>query len=209
MLRYETIDSNTLDLLKTLQLSPCLNETRLVGGTALALQIGHRKSIDLDLFGVIACDPIELMQELRSCGDFSSRGSSRRIHRFLVRGVQVDIVHYDYPWLDDPIRCDGLRLAGCRDIVAMKLAAVTNRGSRKDFIDLAFLLDRFSLQEMLDLYAAKFPGGSCFAVLKSLVFFDDAEDDPMPYMLQTINWPEVKQRIIEAVRLTSQDPTKN
>ena len=199
MLHDETVDKNTLDLLARLQRNPYLQETRLVGGTALALQIGHRKSIDLDLFGRIDVDPIEINQELRAYGNISVRSTSRRIHRFVVRGIQLDIVNYDYPWLDEPIVTEGLRLATCRDIAAMKLAAITNRGTKKDFIDLDFLLERFTLQEMLDFYVRKFPDGSCFNVLKSLVYFNDAEADPMPNMMKPFDWPAAKQRIAEAV----------
>jgi hypothetical protein len=178
-----------------IQANPHFRETRLVGGTALALQIGHRRSIDLDIFGCIRLDPFELTQELLAYGTISMRSASQRIHRLVLRDVQLDIVQYDYPWLDDPVVTDGVRLASIRDIAAMKLAAITNRGSKKDFIDLAFLLDRFGLPQMLDLYKQKFVDGECFMVLKSLVFFDDAENDPMPYMLQPIDWEAVKQRI--------------
>ena len=206
MLYTETVDDNTLDLLKQIQANPHFRETRLVGGTALALQIGHRKSIDLDLFGNITMEPLELSQELQAYGDLSMRSSSQRIHRMMLRNVQLDIVQYDYPWLAPPVATGGVRLAAIPDIVAMKLAAITNRGTKKDFIDLAFLLDRFELSEMLGLYADKFEDGERFMVLKSLVFFEDAEDDPMPYMLQPINWNDAKKRIIKSVRALPPKP---
>ncbi len=199
MLHLETIDTGTLDLLRQLQVNPNLAETRLVGGTALALQIGHRKSIALDFFGHIHLEPVELHQELLSYGSVSIRSSSQRIHRFVVGGVQMDIVEYDYPWLDEPVVSGGVRLASCRDIAAMKLSAITNRGTRKDFVDLAFLLERYSLQDMLDFYVRKFKDGSLFSVLKSLVFFDDAEDDPMPNMLNPFDWDGAKLSIADAV----------
>ncbi len=200
MLHTETVDENTLDLLKSIQSNRHFSETRLVGGTALALQIGHRKSIDLDIFGTLSLDPVELTQELQSYGNVSMRAVGRRIHRFVIRGVQIDIVQYEYPWLDEPVIDAGLRLATLQDISAMKLAAITNRGSKKDFIDIFFLLERFSLKQMLSLYKAKFPEGDAFIVLKSLVFFEDAEEDPIPNMLQPITWNDAKQCIIECVR---------
>ena len=202
MLHTETVDTNTLDLLKQIQANPNFQETRLAGGTALALQIGHRKSIDLDIFGNIRMEPLELTQELQIYGTLSIRSASQRIHHLMLRGVQLDIVQYDYPWLDAPVVAEGVRLASIHDITAMKLAAITNRGSRKDFIDLAFLLDRFDLPQMLEFYKQKFKEGEPFMVLKSLVFFDDAEDDPMPYMLQPIDWNAAKQRIADSVRST-------
>lgn len=85
----------------------------------------------------------------------------------------------------------------------MKLEAITNRGSKKDFIDLAFLLETFTLSEMLALYAAKYPQGSEDLVLRSLVCFDDAEDDPSPVMLKSLDWDEAKARICDAVRATA------
>jgi hypothetical protein len=87
----------------------------------------------------------------------------------------------------------------------MKLSAITNRGTKKDFVDLAFLLKHFALQDMLDFYAQKFSDGSAFTVLKSLVFFDDAEDDPMPNMLKPFDWTEAKRRITDAVLDVSAD----
>jgi hypothetical protein len=200
MLHTATVDANTLDFLKLIQANPHFSDTRLVGGTALALQIGHRKSIDLDIFGKINLEPLELTQELQAYGPISMRSASQRIQRLTIRGIQLDIVQYDYPWLDNPVATDGVRLASIRDIAAMKLAAITNRGTKKDFIDLAFLLDRFDLAQMLDLYKRKFKDGECFMVLKSLVFFDDAENDPMPYMLHPIDWEEARQKIVDAVR---------
>ncbi len=200
MLHTETVDANTLDLLKQIQANPNFHETRLVGGTALALQIGHRKSIDLDIFGNIRLESLELTQELQTYGTLSIRSASQRIHHLMLRGVQLDIVQYDYPWIDAPVVADGVRLASIRDIAAMKLAAITNRGTKKDFIDLAFLLDRYDLPQMLELYTQKFKDGESFMVLKSLVFFEDAEDDPMPYMLQPIDWNVAKQRIVDSVR---------
>ncbi len=203
MLYFETIDRNTLELLRRIQSHSAFSGTRLVGGTALALQIGHRKSIDLDFFGRMDITPIEFRQTLEAFGEVSLRNASGRIRQFLVCGVQVDFVDYAYPWLDQEISFDGLRLAACSDIAAMKLSAITNRGTKKDFIDMAFLLERFSLSEMLDFYKRKFSDGASFPVLKSLVFFDDAEEDPLPNMLHAVDWDSAKQRISEAVEALS------
>lgn len=122
---------------------------------------------------------------------------------YFVRGVKVDFVNYPYAWLTDPVCIGGLTLASSQDIGPMKLEAITNRGSKKDFIDLAFLLETFTLSEMLALYAAKYPQGSEYLVLRSLVYFDDAEDDPSPVMLKPLSWDEAKERICDAVRATA------
>ena len=201
MLYLETIETETLDLLKKIQSNEVFSEARLVGGTALALQIGHRKSVDLDFFGPMKIAEIDLPQELSIYGSVSIRNIGKRVQSFMVSNVQVDFVEYDYPWLDNIVSIKGLRLASCRDIAAMKLSAITNRGSRKDFVDLAFLLEIFTLQDILSFYAEKYSEDNCFHVLKSLVFFDDAEDDPMPNMLNQFNWEAAKQRISEVVAL--------
>ena len=111
----------------------------------------------------------------------------------------MDIVNYPYPWLEDEITTDGLRLADSKDIVAMKLAAITGRGTRKDFIDLYFLLKQYSLREALSFYEEKYSDGSVFLVLKSLTYFDDANHDQSPLMLQQINWDIIKKTIVSAV----------
>ena len=78
----------------------------------------------------------------------------------------------------------------------MKLAAVTGRGTKKDYIDIYFLFDEFSLEEMLRFYRQKFPDGSEFMVLKSLVYFEDAEQENLPVMLREVNWESVKAKIV-------------
>ena len=93
-----------------------------------------------------------------------------------------------------------MRLAAINDIAAMKLAAITNRGTKKDFVDLFFLLKRYSLKELIDLYTDKYPDGQLFFVLKSLVYFEDAEEQPMPKMLADVEWSNVKKKITESVQ---------
>ncbi|RLG32418.1 hypothetical protein DRN80_06190 [Methanosarcinales archaeon] len=209
MLHFETIEPKTLDLLKQIQSNEHFTETRLVGGTALALQLGHRKSIDLNFFGHTDLEPIEITQELKNYGSVITRSANRRIQRYMVCNIQLNFVEYDYPWLDEPILKNTLRLASCHDIAAMKLSAITNRGTRKDFIDLAFLLNICSLQELLELYKDKFSDGEIFSVLKSLVYFNDAEEDPMPNMLVTFDWEDAKQQISNAVASINTKGTKS
>lgn len=187
MLYYETIEPQTLELLRKLQEIPSLRKTRLVGGTSLALQIGHRKSVDLDFFGEVDGDNDALVGDLRNLGNLMVLKDSSHIHIYLLNNIKIDIVDYAYPWLNEAIRIDGIQLAGLTDIAAMKLAAITGRGTKKDFIDLYFLSRRFSLSEMQSFYERKYPDGSMFMVLKSLSYFEDAEQDPSPYMLSLIH----------------------
>ena len=200
MLHFETIEPGTLDILTRLLSSPEFSELRLAGGTALALQVGHRKSVDIDLFGTISVDPLDISLRLNSIGKTVLLHDTPNIHIFSVNGIKVDIVNYPYPWLDHPICSDRLRLATKNDIAAMKLAAITNRGTKKDFFDLYFLLQEFKLKQMLDLYSQKFHDGSPFLVLKSLTYFDDAENDPTPVMLAQISWDTVKKYIQNEIK---------
>lgn len=195
MLHYNTITAETLELLTKLQAVPEFSELRLVGGTSLALQIGHRNSIDIDLFGKLLIDEIALNETLSNIGKLIQLKKSKNINIYSLNGIKLDIVNYPYEWLDQPIKTDTLTLANTKDIAAMKLAAITGRGTKKDFIDLYFLLNRFSLAEMLDFYARKYHDGSVFLVVKSLTYFDDAEQDEAPRMYKSINWEKIKSKI--------------
>lgn len=199
MLQYESISPNTLDLLKKIQSLDFAKDLRLVGGTALALQIGHRISVDLDLFGNTSASLEEIVYELSSVSSVSPLSSSKMMRFLIVDGVKVDIVSYPYPWLDVPVVENGIVLAGIRDIAAMKLSAITNRGTKKDFIDYYFLLKSYSLGEMFDIYIEKYSDAQLFSAIKSLTYFEDAESDPMPRMLKEVDWGEVKKFIINAV----------
>ena len=199
MLYYETIEPTTLGLLRQLQAIPLLSKTRLVGGTSLALQIGHRKSIDIDLFGEIDCEQYELVDSLSELGKLTIIKESKNIHVYQLDGVKVDIVNYKYPWIKPMVYEDELRLADIDDIAAMKITAIIGRGTKKDFIDLAFLLDKYSLDEIFDLYEKKYPEASRFMAMKSVMYFDDAESDPMSYMIKNKSWNEIKERILKEI----------
>ncbi|MBQ9462560.1 MAG: nucleotidyl transferase AbiEii/AbiGii toxin family protein [Bacteroidales bacterium] len=140
MFQYQTIEPGTLQLLKQLQDLPILKESRLVGGTALALQLGHRKSVDLDFFGSINASSEELRDTLSYDHSLTVVKESKNINIYLIDGIKVDIVNYKYEWIDKPVEEDAITLAGIKDIAAMKIAAVVGRGTKKDFIDLFFLL---------------------------------------------------------------------
>ena len=203
MLHYETIIPETHSLLEKLSTLPVLEDARLVGGTALALQLGHRTSVDLDFFGRINADSEELRDILREVGRVEVASVSKNINIFWINGVKVDMVNYPYPWLDLPIVEDGVRLASLNDIAAMKVSAIVNRGTKKDFIDLYTLLQHFALDEILDMYSRKYSDGSLFIVMKSLTYFDDAETDPMPNVLNDTTWETVKDFLRKVVRNSS------
>lgn len=166
----------------------------------MALQLGHRKSIDLDFFGKINFEDIDIASVFHDFKSVKTLKTSSNINVFVINGIKVDFINYSYPWLEKIKEEANLRLAGMKDIAAMKLAAITGRGSRKDFVDIYFLLKQFSLSEMLDFYDQKYFDGSRYMVLKSLTYFDDAEEEPMLEMIQPVEWKRIKQTIAQEVK---------
>ena len=200
MLSYKTIRPDTLELLKQIMAEPLFDGTRLVGGTALALQFGHRSSIDLDLFGSIEEDTDLTTEALERIGQTIPGKCTAHIKTYRVCGVKTDFVNYDrYPWIDAPIEEDGLRLASHKDIAAMKVNAIQGRGTRKDFVDMYFLIQRYGLNQVMQWYKAKYPEFSEYRAMLSLTYFDDAEQNPMPKMFVNVSWEKMKQSVLEAV----------
>ena len=201
MLQTFTVRPTTLVLLKKLQSIEPLEPLRLVGGTALALHIGHRDSIALDLFGKHDFDHEELLNILVE-NDFEviERYTTKSIFACTCDGIKVDIVNFDLNWLHAPIIEDGIKLASMEDIAAMKLKAIAGRGSKKDFIDIYFLLGHFSLNKMLEMFQKKFPNIATLLVVKSLAYFADADNQPMPNMYIPTQWETVRKTILDSIR---------
>lgn len=199
MLQRQVVDEKTFLLLKELQAIPELKELRLVGDTSLALQLGHRISIDLDLFGSFDSSlPLEMF--LFDFENVNKTGSNRFMQFFEIDGVKVDFVNYNYPWLNEPLIEEGIKLASIEDIAAMKINAIINRGTKKDFIDIDFLLERYSLVQILELYQQKYGVKDYQIALRCLSYFEDAENETMPRMLVKKDWKTIKSDIIEKIR---------
>lgn len=180
---------------------PELEHFYLVGGTALALQFGHRISVDLDLFTQHPIDKIGLLDKLETSFEvlIETEGANMLITN--INTIKVDFVKMSYPILFPPIIDEGVRMLEIRDIAPMKLKAVTQRGSKKDFYDIYYLLETLSLAEMLDLFSQKFKQYEVFHVLKSLNYFEDAENYPDPIVFdKTVSWNNVKTAIRTAVK---------
>ncbi len=200
MLSIQTVQPDTLELLKAISAQPEVKELRLVGGTALALQYGHRQSVDLDFFGKLPEDKDELIDVVRRVGEVTVLNRSKIILQMVVNQVKVDFVDYSrYPWIDEPVYGDGFVLASDKDIAAMKINAIMGRGTRKDFIDLYVLLQHYSLKEILGFYQQKYPEFSEYRALLSMTYFDDAEMQDMPLMFIDTPWEAMKISIIQAV----------
>lgn len=200
MLSYRTIEPHTLELLKALCQESCLSECRLVGGTALALQYGHRVSVDLDFFGSFDKEENILYQKLLPYAKVEKIKDKENIKIFFMDNVKVDFVNYSiFPWLDEPIVEEGIRLASPKDIAAMKINAIEGRGAKKDFIDIYFLLQHYSLDDILKFYAQKYPNYSIYRALMSLTYFADADPKEMPILFADIEWEEMKSFIKKQV----------
>ena len=200
MLHLQTILPDTLELLNKLSAQPEMHGMRLVGGTSLALQYGHRQSVDLDFFGELTVSQEEILSMMDRLGSYRLRNRTSSILQLIVDGVMVDIVDYSrYPWIDEPVCHEGVTLASPKDIAAMKINAIEGRGSRKGFIDIYLLLQHYSLDDLLAFYSQKYPNYSIFRALLSLTYFDDAENEALPKMFIPTGWDEMKSEITQAV----------
>ncbi|MGE4346161.1 MAG: nucleotidyl transferase AbiEii/AbiGii toxin family protein [Flavobacteriaceae bacterium] len=200
MLQTQTVSPELLELLIWLMNEKTFADFSLAGGTSLALQIGHRNSVDIDLFGKSEIQHDLFFDVLGEYGNVEVSRNTKNIFISEVNGIKVDFVNYKYPVLDKFMVVNGVRMFSKKDIAAMKIGAITGRGSKKDFIDLYFLLEDFSLREILDFYNQKYYDGSEFMALKSLTYFDDADSQPQPKMFKEFNWEKCKNFILEETR---------
>jgi predicted nucleotidyltransferase component of viral defense system len=181
-----------LELLQELMQDPQFDDFYLVGGTSLALRFGHRESVDIDLFTHHSFDAPALAERLRAHYGMRETQIAENSVSGVIRSIKVDLIAHRYPLLNPVEHHDGLRLASVCDVAAMKLNAIANRGSKKDFWDCAELLKQFSMKELLGFCGEKYEGDSLWNVEKSLCYFDDAENDPAPRDLRGQTWEQVK-----------------
>ena len=201
MLHTESVDSNTFELLKTMMANTFLDGFFLVGGTNIALRIGHRKSIDLDLFSDKPFDTTQLKLHLKDTYAFETRYESRNTLKGEIRGVFVDCMSHQYPLVKPVEHIEGVRMASLEDVVAMKLNAIVNDGTRiKDFIDVAYLSSRMSLGDMCAAHCKKYNEKNEILVRKGLCYFQDIEyEEPLLMYDGTYRWRNVEKRLAAMV----------
>jgi len=202
MLHTQTLTPQTLGLIQALQEEPLLQGFYLVGGTALALQIGHRISVDIDLFTRDDYDVDDVLDLVIRKYGFQRNYQRGKTLKGTIDGVMVDLIRHDYEELH-VIEDDRIRMLSAKDIAAMKLNAITGNGTRvKDFVDVYFLLDQFGLEEMVEFYRAKYQQDDALMILRSLVYFDDVDLAEWPRLVRetTLTFEQVKKRIVDAVR---------
>ena len=205
MLYTETLTTDTLELLKRLMQDERLSDFYLAGGTNLALTLGHRKSIDLDLFSYRSFDAQLLAEHLtRNYPFIIADLRTRDTIKGTINNVKIDLIAHNYPLLKEPNVYEySIRLYSKEDIAAMKLVAISDNGQRlKDFVDIAYLSTKLSLSQMLNAYVAKYPAGNQLHVLRGLSYFEDIDFDVQIELTNNrcFNWKIIKQRILEMIR---------
>lgn len=195
------VPENVLKLLYAIMREQRLDRFYLVGGTSLALRIGHRISVDIDLFihEDFDADFIgELLVEKFSANSIEKETDTVRGS---VSNVKLDLIANKYQPLESIEEIDGIRMAGLKDIAAMKINAISKRGAKKDFWDYAALLSYFTTEEMLSFFQTKYPALSVWHAEKSLYFFDDSESDPDPKDLSGRTWHGIKQIVSKSLKM--------
>ena len=196
----ELISPETFLLTQQLQALPALKEFHLVGGTALTLQIGHRNSIDIDLFTQNDFNTSALLDLLKNKYSIEERYVDDKTIIVFIEKIKVDFIKHNYAYVKPPISEEGIIFLSKEDITAMKLNAIAQSGKRlKDFIDIYFLLQHFSLHSMIDFFQIKYPQTNPLIPIKALNYFDDIDEsiDP-PKLLSSLPLSEIKKRIQNA-----------
>ena len=161
MLHKETVSHTTLELIKSLQADSMFQGFLLVGGTALSLQIGHRISVDIDLFTRDEFDTRELLEYLEQTYSFQLQYIHKNTLKGIIGNVFVDFIRHNYQLIDKPVSDSNIHMASIKDIAAMKLNEIDGNGTRvKDFIDIYFLLKKHSFSELIDFYCTKYESKS-------------------------------------------------
>lgn len=202
MLQFNALRPDTLDVLKLTMSEPLLNDFVLVGGTALALHYGHRISEDIDLFCWQRFNVDFLLDELSNKLSYALKLKTPIGAHLFINSVKTDIVYFPKKPIREEIHVNGIRLLGVEDIAAMKLNAIANRGARKDFYDLYFLLNDYTIEQLFELFKEKFETQDVFGLSRSITYFNDADlqDEIILLREKGLTWTKVKARIINEVR---------
>lgn len=202
MLYTQTVEKGTYELLKSIMADEMFNQFALAGGTALSLLIGHRKSIDLDLFTTAEFSPSQLEKYLQEKFAFKGDLLSGFCLKGEVDGVILDFIRHDYPDVESRKRKEGIRLYSLKDIAAMKLSAIADNGTRlKDFIDVAYLSTHLSLKEMLAAFEIKYPQTNPYRALKGLTYYEDIRfSERIDLLGGNFRWENIASRLSDMVK---------
>jgi hypothetical protein len=202
----KVLSSDGWRVVRALRRTDLLGGWILAGGTGLALQLGHRYSEDVDFFRAQSFETDRLAARLSRAGTVAVHSRAADTLHVSVDGLRISFLRAEAPLLFPGTGYRGLTIADPRDIAVMKVIAIGGRGSRKDFVDLYFYLrGGGSLEDVFALLRRRFAGVDYneYHLLKSLVYFDDAEAEPMPHMIDKATWHTIKEKIVAAVRALS------
>jgi hypothetical protein len=202
----ETISPDTSRLIEKIKNRPWLRPYYLAGGTALALHLGHRTSIDLDFFTESEVEEMTIVDHLRMAGNLRLDQMGKGTIVGNLDDVRISFFKYPYRLLDSLIEWNGLNVASVQDIALMKMVAIFQRGSIKDFIDLFFIAREFKpIDALIPELSIKYVGVQFNTnhILRSVCYFEDAENEPMPNMIAACDWQEVKQYFVNEVKRLS------
>ena len=202
MFHLSTVESQTYSLLKEVFKVPFINQNfGLAGGTSLALQIGHRKSIDLDFFSDQIFNPTDLENLLAGYTKWKYEPLSRSERMLFcnINSIKCDFVNEPFQLINPFIFEDGIKLYSVPDIAAMKLHTICGRGKKKDFFDVYSLLHKNNWKELVEWFNIKYGPSQLFFLMKSISYFVDADEDVEIRGLPpfTHSWAEIKRTIIE------------
>ncbi|HLD70907.1 MAG TPA: nucleotidyl transferase AbiEii/AbiGii toxin family protein [Negativicutes bacterium] len=191
----KAVHPDTIRALKLVSNISIVKKSYLAGGTALALHLGHRISVDLDFFTPQVFDEKTLSGELNQFPEYKEDGMAWRTVWGKVSNTKFSLFYYQYPLIKETIDFEGIQILSKEDIVAMKIHALEDRGAKRDFIDLYFLAKEFSPEQMLMFYDKKYGvlQEHLYSIVRSLDYFADAEIDDDPNMLIPVSWKEVKK----------------
>lgn len=197
----DILPGNTKAVLETLGRMETISDFYLSGGTALALQIGHRESEDLDFFSEVDFEPTKIQKEFEKLGKLDGLEVESGTLNFFWNGVKIQFLHYPYKLLERKVVFNGIQISSKIDIACTKLLTVSSRGSKKDFIDIYFLLQEYDPNLLFEKLKEKYPESDYnqFHILKSLVYFADADDQPSPRMHKKVDWEEIKEEITKKI----------
>jgi len=203
MIYRNILREDQLKLLPNLKYLP--KQSYMAGGTALALQLGHRTSLDFDFYSPGHFETEKFMADFQK--EFKEVKVQRTAKDTLileVNGVSFSLFYYPYQLISTPIDFENVKLAAVEDIAAMKMVAISMRGRRRDFIDVYYLLKYFSLEEMINMTLKKYPSYQPMVILKGLIYFRDAEVDDISRKIEifdkNFSWDKAKKKLFEEVK---------
>jgi hypothetical protein len=201
MLHEETVEASTLALIRRLMADENLADFYLVGGTALSLKLGHRISIDIDLFIGRDFDSSALNEHLKKAYGLTDEKQVKNGVFGFIDDVKVDFISHQYPLIKPVELTSGIRMLSLEDIGAMKLSAIVQNGSRiKDFIDVYSLLEKLPLGVLVKAYADKYPQASPQIAKTSLLYHKDIDFSvPIKLLDRKFDWDETSMRLSQAV----------